>query len=233
VKLSIIIPVYNEKKTIEKSVERVIKADLGKDVEKEIIVVDDGSKDGTISAIEELAKKHKNVMVVKHPKNKGKSWALRTGFGVMTGDVVVIHDADLEYDPNDLKPMVEKIREKGVEVVYGSRRLEKTNIQYSGLSFYVGGLFLTYFVNVLYGASITDEPTCYKMFRSNLLRTLDIKAQKFEFCPEATAKVLKKGIKIFEVPISYTPRKANQGKKIKLKDFFEAVWVLIKYRFVN
>lgn len=232
-KLSIIIPVYNEKKTIEKSVERIMKADLGKDVEKEIIVVDDGSEDGTISVIDELAKKYKNVMVVKHPKNKGKSWALRTGFGVMTGEVVVIHDADLEYDPQDLRQMVDKMKEKGVEVVYGSRRLQKTNVQYSGLSFYIGGLFLTYLVNWLYGGSITDEPTCYKMIRSDLLKSLDIKAQKFEFCPEVTAKVLKRGIKIYEVPISYLPRRANQGKKIKMKDFFEAVWVLVKYRFAN
>lgn len=230
-KLSIIIPVYNEAKTVAESIKRVKEAKIG-GIEKEIVVINDGSTDATAEVLKKF-KNDKMVRVVTHKINQGKSRALRTGFEEMSGEVVVIHDADLEYDPNDFRQMLEMMREKKARVVYGSRRLRKKNVQYSGLNFYLGGLFLTYMVNWLYGAKISDEPTCYKMFESKLLQSLKLKSERFEFCPEVTAKVLKQGIKIYEVPISYSPRKVIQGKKIKWKDFFEAVWTLLKYRFVD
>ena len=229
-KLSIVIPVFNEEKTIEKLIERVIKVDLGK-IDKEIIIVDDGSVDGTSKILNEIIKKNKNLILLKHKKNLGKGWALRTGFRKVSGQVVVIQDGDMEYDPNDFKKMITKMQEKGVRVVYGSRRIEPKNKQYSGLGFYAGGLFLTHMANILYGCQITDEPTCYKMIDKKLLDDLKIEAKRFEFCPEVTAKICKKGEKIYEVPILYNPRHSDQGKKIKLKDFFEAVWVLLKLRF--
>jgi len=224
-KLSIIIPVYNEEKTIKQLLERVLAVDLGK-IKKEIIVVNDGSTDRTLDEI----KKIKDIKLISYNKNIGKSSSLRTGFEQITGDVVVVQDGDMEYDPNDFKKLLRKMQTPGVQVVYGSRILGKRDINYSGLSFFVGGLALTKLVNFLYGAKITDEPTCYKMFETKLLQSLDLKSVRFEFCPEVTAKVLKKGIKIYEVPISYNPRHIDQGKKIRAADFVEAVWVLIRER---
>lgn len=230
-KLSIVIPVFNEAKTIKKIICRVFKVKLGK-IKKEIIVVNDGSTDGTLDILKRLKKKYQ-IKIVSYKKNLGKSCALRIVFKQVTGDVVTIQDGDLEYNPKDFIKMLKKMSENGVRVVYGSRRLSKKNIQYSGLSFYIGGVFLTGMVNVLYGGHITDEPTCYKMFENKLLKSIKLESKRFEFCPEVTAKILKRGIKILEVPIFYHPRKITQGKKIKLKDFFEAFWVLLKYRFVE
>ncbi|MDD4938198.1 MAG: glycosyltransferase family 2 protein [Candidatus Shapirobacteria bacterium] len=231
-KISIVIPIYNEEKTVRKIVERVLSVDLGK-IKKEIILINDGSSDSSRVVLNKLKKEY-GVLVISHKKNKGKSCALRTGFKKMTGDVVVIQDGDLEYNPNDFKKMIDKmLKFDDVRVVYGSRRLNKENVQYSGLSFYMGGLLLTVMANVVYGTRITDEPTCYKMFDTKLLRKIKLKSKRFEFCPEVTAKVAKSGIKIYEVPISYNPRHVNQGKKIRLKDFFEAFWVLLKYKFID
>lgn len=232
-KLSIVIPVYNEKKTIEKVLEKVNNVNLGK-IEKEIILVDDGSTDGSLELLKRLKQNKKyDFSLIVHAHNQGKSTALRRGFKSVSGDVVVVQDGDLEYDPNDFVKMLGKMEESGAKVVYGSRRLEKKNKQYSGLSFYLGGLFLTEAVNLLYGAKITDEPTCYKMFDTKLLNSLNLTSKRFEFCPEVTAKVLKSGETIYEVPIVYNPRHVDQGKKIKFSDFFEALWTLLKYRFVK
>lgn len=230
-KLSIVVPVYNEEKTIEKSLKRLFNIDFGT-IKLEVIVVNDGSKDDTLKILISFKKKYP-IKLISYKDNKGKSYALRQGFAKTTGDVVTVQDGDLEYDPNDFKKMLKKMSQKEVRVVYGSRRLNKNNKQYSGLSFYLGGLLLTEMVNILYGGKITDEPTCYKMFEGDLLRSIPLKSNRFEFCPEVTAKVLKKGIPIDEVPISYQPRHAGEGKKIKLRDFFEAASTLIKYRFVN
>lgn len=230
-KLSIVIPVFNEVKTIEKIINRVFDLDLGK-IKKEIIVVNDGSTDGTLDVLKGLEKKY-TIKIVNHLKNCGKSCALRSGFKKVTGDVVTIQDGDLEYNPNDFVKMLKKMSETNVRVVYGSRRLNKKNVKYSALSFYIGGMFLNHMVKILYGGNITDEATCYKMFENELLKGIKLKSKRFEFCPEVTAKILKRGIKIFEVPIFYHPRSVTQGKKIKLRDFFEAVWVLVKYRFVD
>jgi dolichol-phosphate mannosyltransferase len=230
-KLSIVIPVYNEEKTIGKILKKVYEVDFGK-IKLEVIVVNDGSKDGSLKVLSDLKNKFP-IKIISYEKNRGKSCALREGFKHVTGDVVTIQDGDLEYEPKDFVKMLNKMSEDGVRVVYGSRRLDKENVQYSGLSFYAGGLLLTCMVNILYGGHITDEPTCYKMFESRLLKGIKLESRRFEFCPEVTAKVLRKGVKIYEVPTSYHPRNTSQGKKIKLKDFFEAVWTLIKYRFVE
>jgi len=229
-KLSIVIPVYNEEKTIKKLLERVLAVDLGK-IKKEIIVVNDGSTDRTLEEIKKVG--NSTFKLISYKKNKGKSCALRVGFKQVTGEVVVVQDGDMEYDPNDFNKMLKKMAESDVKVVYGSRILGKRAIHYSGLGFLVGGLALTKLTNILYGSNITDEPTCYKMFETKLLKSLKLKSRKFEFCPEVTAKVLKKGVKIYEVPISYRPRHVAEGKKIKLKDFFEAVVVLLKERFIQ
>jgi len=230
-KLSIVVPVYNEEKTVALILKKIFEVDFGK-TGLEVIVVNDGSKDKTLEILEKLKKKYP-IKLVTYKDNRGKSSALREGFGQVTGDVVTVQDGDLEYNPRDFNKMLKKMMEDKVQVVYGSRRLDKTNVQYSGLSFFMGGLILTYMVNIMYGSNITDEPTCYKMFESKLLRSIKLESKRFEFCPEVTAKVLKRGVKIYEVPIFYHPRNAKEGKKIKLNDFFEAVWVLIKYRFVD
>lgn len=228
-KLSIVIPVYNEEKTIRMILEKIFDVDFGI-VKIEVIVVNDGSKDGTLKEINELKKKFP-IKLVSYKNNRGKGGALREGFKKITGDVVTIQDGDLEYDPRDFLKMLKMMSKPGVKVVYGSRRLNNENVQYSALSFYVGGLLLTHVLNILYGGNITDIMTCYKMFDNKLLESLKLRSNRFEFCSEVTAKLLKKGEKIYEVPISYYPRKVIQGKKIKNKDFFEVLWTLVKYRF--
>lgn len=231
-KLSIVIPVYNEERTIGKLLERVNAVNLGK-INKEIIVVNDGSTDKTLDEIRKTRKTGLDFRLINYKKNKGKSFALRTGFKYVTGEVVVVQDGDMEYDPNDFNEMLKKMGENGVEVVYGSRLLGKKKIKYSGLNFFVGGLVLTKLTNLLYGSKITDEPTCYKMFETKLLKSLKLKSKKFEFCPEVTAKVLKRGIKIYEVPINYDPRYVSEGKKIRAMDFLEAVRMLLKEKFTK
>lgn len=227
-KLSIVIPVYNEKNTIAELLNKVEAVDLGA-IEKEIIIVDDGSKDGTRDILKNFENKYK---VICQPKNMGKGAAVRAGFAVASGDFVVIQDADLEYDPNDFKKMLALAGEKNADVIYGSRRLGsagKKN-EKAGWSYYLGGVFLSFLTNLLYGTKITDEPTCYKMVSKKVLDKIKLEADGFEFCPEITAKICRLKIPIYEVPISYFPRSAQEGKKIKWKDGFIAVWTLIKNR---
>jgi len=228
-KLSIIIPAYNEEKTIKKLLVLVKKANIG-DIKKEIIVVDDGSRDNTLHILRGVDE----IKLISHKKNRGKGAATRTGIKHATGDIIIIQDADLEYDPNDYGKLIEPILQKKEKVVYGSRLLNKKKAKYSEFSFFVGGKIMTIATNVLYpSARLTDEPTCYKVFRSDILKGIDLKCKRFEFCPEVTAKVLKKGIRIKEIPISYYPRSIREGKKINWKDGLEGVWTLLKYRFVN
>jgi dolichol-phosphate mannosyltransferase len=228
-KLSILIPVYNEEKTITEVIDVIKKVNIGK-VKKEIIVVDDKSTDNTLDAL----KKIKNIKLVGHNKNQGKGMAVRTAIKHATGDIIIIQDADLEYDPHDYITLIKPIISGEAKVVYGSRRLKKANKQYSGFSFYLGGIGLTWITNVLYPTGhLTDEPTCYKTFKAEVLKSIPLKCKRFEFCPEVTAKVIKRGIKIKEVPIAYYPRSVKEGKKINWKDGVEAVWTLLKYRFVN
>ena len=225
-KLSIVIPVYNEKKTITKILSLIEAVHLS-DVEKEIIIVDDNSNDGTRDILQGLQDKYK---VILHKKNQGKGAALRTGFEHITGDIVIIQDADLEYDPQDYYKLIKPIIDGKEKVVYGSRNLGKNN-KSSAFSYYWGGIFLSWLTNFLYHTKITDEPTCYKVFRADLLKDLDLKCQGFEFCPEVTAKIANRGINIHEEAISYYPRSVAEGKKIKWRDGWTAIWTLIKNRF--
>ena len=225
--LSVLIPVFNEEDTIRELITSVmgVSTDL---FSMEIIVVDDGSNDGTRSILEAIP----GIRVFVHEKNSGKGVALRTALTHATGDIVIIQDGDLEYDPNDYAAVVGPIIRGEAEIVYGSRRLKKSNVQHSALRFFVGGMALTWFTNLLYpGARLTDEPTCYKAFRLELLKDMNLQCERFEFCPEVTAKALRRGIKITEVPISYFPRSINQGKKIGWRDGIEAAWTLLRYRF--
>ncbi len=223
--LSIIIPVYNEEKTIDEIIRRVALVPMS--VNKELVLVDDGSKDGTHEKLKAYEGTH---TVVTHPVNKGKGAAIRTGLLHATGEYVVIQDGDLEYDPHDLAVMVETMRRDGLNVLYGSRRLKEDNVPHSGLSFFIGGWILTIMTNILYGQRLTDEPTCYKMFRTDFIKGMPLVCERFEFCPEVTALSAKKGEIIREVPISYAPRGVKEGKKINWRDFIEAVWTLVRYR---
>jgi len=225
-KLSIIIPAYNEEKTISEIIKRVKEQKI--EVEKEIIVVDDGSSDKT----SDILKRIKGIKLLKHGRNMGKGRAIRTGLDNAMGDIVLIQDADLELSPEDYPALLSPLLEKKAEVVYGSRLLGgkfKKN-----LLFYGGGRFITFLANILYGINITDEPIGYKVFKTDLLRSLNLECERFEFCPEVTAKIAKRGIKIHEVPVKYNPRSVKEGKKLNaVKDGLKAAAVLIKYRFLN
>ncbi|MCX6748489.1 MAG: glycosyltransferase family 2 protein [Candidatus Pacearchaeota archaeon] len=223
-KLSIIIPAYNEEKSINKIISAVKNVKLP--CEKEIIVIDDCSKDKTL----EIIRKIKGIKVFFHEKNKGKGAAMRTGASKATGDYILWQDADLEYDPEDLRKIIETAIKNKLEVVYGSRNLEKKN-KYSYVSYYLGNLFLNVVTSILYFSKITDMETGYKLVKNKLVGSLNLRANKFDIEPEITAKILKKGIKIVEVPISYKPRSIKEGKKIRWKDGLTALWTLIKYRF--
>jgi len=225
-KLSVIIPVYNERATILEILKKVSSVPI----QKEIIIVDDGSTDGTKEVLEKLQKREDLKIIFKN-KNEGKGAAIKKGLQYVSGNVVVIQDADLEYNPMDWLKMLNIIQGKKVDVVYGSRVLGRG--KKSSLAFYLGGRFLSWITNFLYNTKITDEPTCYKMFKAEVIKSLNLKCKKFEFCPEVTAKVLKRGYKILEVPINYKPRSRKEGKKIRWKDGLIAIWTLIKYRFVD
>jgi glycosyltransferase involved in cell wall biosynthesis len=225
-KLSVIIPVYNEYKTVEEMVSRVKKANIG-DVEKEIIVVDDFSGDGT----REILKKIKGIKLLFHNKNRGKGAALKTGIAESRGDIILVQDADLEYSPRDYAELIKPIVDKKTKVVYGSRLLKIKNNQGKFL-FYLGGRTVTWFTNILYLSCLTDEPTCYKVFHKDLKPILlGAEGNQFEWEPEITAKILRKGYKIFEIPISYDARTEEEGKKIGWKDGIQALWTLLKWRF--
>jgi len=224
-KLSVIIPAYNESGTIKEIIKRVHAVPI----EKEVIVVDDGSTDSTWEILNQLT--YNGIILKRHDRNMGKGMAIRTGIKHVSGDVIIIQDADLEYAPHDYLELIKPIVRGEAKVVYGSRILGKGKHSYK--TFYLGGRFLSILTNLLYGSSITDEPTCYKMFKSEVLKDIKLECTGFEFCPEVTANVLKRGIKIVELPISYHPRSIREGKKIKWSDGAVAIWTLIKYRFVS
>jgi len=234
-KLSIIMPVYNERKTIIEILRKVLDVDLSEiGFTKEIIVIDDGSTDGTREILKTASGYQvpdpsvNQIKTIYHEKNQGKGVAVRTGLKYVTGDIVLIQDADLEYDPNDYVELIKPIVEKKSKIVYGSRTLGKNKKSY--WSYYLGGRMLSFFTNLLYGSHLTDEATCYKVFSSDVIRDTRLTCRKFEFCPEVTAKALKRGYKILEIPIHYYPRHIREGKKIRFSDALEAFWVLIKYR---
>lgn len=222
--LSVIVPVYNEAGTVAELVGRVLRSP----VVTEVVVVDDGSTDGTKEILRSLAG-HPKLKAVLHERNRGKGAAIRTGIERITGELAIIQDADLEYDPEDYEAIVREFEDPTVAVVYGSRRLLRTN-PISSPMFLLGGVTLTWITNLLYGTRLTDEPTCYKAFRTALLRSLPLTCTGFEFCPEVTALVARRGIRIREVPIRYYPRKTSEGKKIRARHWFEAVGTLLRMR---
>jgi len=227
-KISVIIPAHNEERTIAEIIRRVKAVNLT----KEIIVIDDASTDTTGYVLDRISREQDfgdQIKVIRHAQNQGKGAAIRAGLKEAVGDIVIIQDADLEYDPQDYAGLIQPIIDGKTSVVYGSRSLGKNRISSPG--FFLGGKLLSFLTNLLYRAGITDEPTCYKVFRREVLQSVNLKCRRFEFCPEVTARVRKRGYKIYEVPIRYYPRGIKEGKKIRLSDGLSAVWTLVKYRF--
>ncbi|MDR2469598.1 MAG: glycosyltransferase family 2 protein, partial [Tannerella sp.] len=232
--LSVIIPAYNEERTIRQLLQKVVEVKLINDIGKEIIVVNDCSRDGTEEIVKEYIYVHpeEKMVLLNQGKNQGKGAAIRKGLEQVTGNYVVIQDADLEYEPEDYNILLQTFLSENLNVLYGSRFLNPKN-RHSYRSFYFGGRLVTWFTNILYGQHLTDEPTCYKLFDAVFLKSLTLRCEGFEFCPEVTAKVAKHGVKIREVAINYYPRSITEGKKIKWTDGIEALWTLFKYRFVD
>ncbi len=230
--LSIIIPAYNEEKTIAELLQRVLDADLGEGIDRELIVVNDCSTDSTGRIVQSFIAAHPQAPItyLVHDRNQGKGMAVRTGIQAVTGDYVVMQDADLELDPNDFARMLPHLLSGQYRVVYGSRFLAEEN-SHTYFSYQLGGKFLSVMTNLLYAQRITDEPTCYKMFDAGLLKSIPLDCKGFEFCPEVTAKVSRLGYKIKEVPIRYYPRSIEEGKKLRLRDGLKAIGTLLKYRF--
>lgn len=225
-KLSVIIPVFNEAATIAELIKRV----QAVPVSKEIILVDDGSTDQTA----EIAKAFESIdfRVVSHQSNSGKGAAIRTGLQYVTGDLVIIQDGDLETEPNDYLHLIQPIVEGKAQVVYGSRNLNPA----SGKRYWLydwGGRVVSLWASWLYNQNITDEAACYKVFKTEIIKQIPLHYNRFEFCPEVTARVSKLGIKIIELPMHYYPRTFNEGKKMKWQDGVKAFWVLLKLRFTN
>lgn len=224
-KVSIIVPVYNEERTILELVGRLREVPL----EKEVIIVDDGSTDRTKEILKGI--RDKEFRIIALPRNMGKGAAIRAALPFLKGEIVVIQDADLEYNPAELPELLKPILEGKEEVVYGSRFLGGRP-KMRPLNF-IANKILAWTATLLLGRRLTDEATCYKAFKTSLLRSLDLKCRGFEFCPEVTAKVGRRGIRIREIPISYTPRTKEEGKKVKWKDGFIALYTLFKYRFFS
>jgi dolichol-phosphate mannosyltransferase len=224
--VSVIVPVYNE----IAHVDELLQAIHASPVKKEIIIVDDGSTDGTREKLRDMPLAGNNdVTVVFHEKNCGKGAAIRTALEYARGEYVLIQDSDLEYDPQDYPALLRPLEQRQANVVYGVRpdRPER------GLRFFLGAKLLTHLTNLLYGAGIHDEATCYKVFRRSLIAQIGLECRRFEFCPEVTAKLCRMNERIAEVPIAYAPRSAGEGKKIRHADGWLAVWTLISYRFAR
>lgn len=226
-KITILIPVYNEVSTLRQILEKVENADFC-GLEKEIIVIDDCSDDGTKEIYPSLPYK-----VLYHDVNQGKGASLRDGFKEATGDIIIIQDADLEYDPVDYKDLIKLILDGKADVAYGSRLNGGKPSRAFMFHHLLGNKLLTFLTNVLYNTTLTDMETCYKAFRADFIKDIEIKSNRFDFEPEITAKVLKKGARLYELSISYYGREFAEGKKITWKDGFHALWALIKFRFVD
>ncbi len=227
--LSIVIPVYNEQSTIKEVIERVLAVDLAA-IQKEIIISDDGSTDGSVEIIERERLAHSDLVKV-HASviNLGKGAAIRFGFKYASGDVIIIQDADLELDPNEYVKLLQPILQGQADVVYGSRfKARNRNI---ALKTRLANRFLTGLTNLLYGSRLTDMETAYKVFRADVIKSLRLRCVGFDIEPEITAKLLKAGYTIYEVPISYNPRTTQEGKKISWRDGIEAIYTLLKYKF--
>lgn len=228
-KLSIIIPVFNEEQTIAALLDRVREAPLS--IAKQLVVVNDGSSDQSPAIIEKWQADHPDIeLATLSQENRGKGSAVRTGIQNSDGDIIIVQDADLEYDPADIQKCIEPILAGDAKIVYGSRERFNENHQHSSWTFYIGGMLVSLWFSILYLTWITDEPTCYKTFDGKLIRTLLFEADGFEWEPEITSKLLRLGFKIHEVPISYRPRKVDEGKKIKWTDGVRALWEALRWR---
>jgi glycosyltransferase involved in cell wall biosynthesis len=226
-KLSVLVPVYNEKGTIEQILKRIKSVDI----DKEIIVVDDGSTDGTKEVLSAL--KEPGIKLIFHQKNLGKGAALRTAIKEASGDIVIFQDADLEYDPNDYASLIKPITEGMADVVYGSRMLGGKLQRVYMFWHKLGNNFLTFLVNLLYNTTLTDMETGYKVFKREVIKSLNLKSNDFAIEPEITAKIFKKKYRVYETSISYYGRNYEEGKKISWRDGFPAIWTILKYRFVD
>jgi glycosyltransferase involved in cell wall biosynthesis len=225
--LSVIVPVFNERSTVAEVIRRIRAADVPVDIE--VIVVDDGSSDGTDKVLAAMG--DSTIRVIDHDSNRGKGAAVRTGLAVARGDLVLIQDADLEYDPLDWPKLLEPILRRKAQVVYGSRFTgERKNML---PLHWVGNRFLSLVTNLLYSSTLSDMETCYKLFDRRVLEGITIRSDRFDFEPEITAKVLRRGYRIYEVPISYAGREPDEGKKITWRDGIGALKALVKYRFTR
>jgi len=231
-RLSILIPVFNEAKTVRELLAQVDAAAVA-ELQKELIIVDDGSTDGTRDILERLDGLQTPFRVVFHGQNMGKGAAIRTALTYATGDVILVQDADLEYDPRDYEDLVAPILRGRADVVYGSRLRGGKPVRDFSLLYLWGNKFVTLATNVLYGAALTDMETCYKVFRADVIKNLHLRANRFDFEPEVTAKILKRGYKLVELPIAYYGRPHAEGKKLTWRDGFAALWTLVKYRIVD
>jgi len=225
--VSVIMPVYNEENTLDEIIRRV--KDTG--IPDQIVIVDDGSVDGTRDLLQGY-RDDELIEIILHDHNQGKGAAVVTGFKHATGDIFMIQDADLEYDPREYPKLLQPLEEGVADVVYGSRFLGAPR-RVAMFWHMVANKLLTLMTNILYDTILTDMETGYKVFKREIVEDMTIHAKRFDFEPEFTAKILKRDVKIFEVPISFNPRDYDEGKKIGLRDAFEAVWTLLKYRFVD
>ncbi len=241
--LSVLIPVYNEEKTVEKILEKVYQVKLPRYFRKELVIVNDGSTDRTKKIINNLLKQRDRfkgaaIITFHHDRNQGKGAAIKTALSLASGDYLIVQDADLEYDPQDFSRLLEPVISKKAQVVFGTR-LRNFPLKLWGAnktvlpSHWVANKVLTKLTNFLFGSSLSDMETCYKLFSAAVFKNIDLKAKRFDFEPEITAKILKKGFQIHEIEIKTTPRTHKEGKKIKWQDGFAAVWTLFKYRFVD
>jgi len=224
--LSVVMPVFNERETVERIVGRVLAVPL----RIELIVIDDGSTDGTKERLEALQLDHKFRLII-NDRNMGKGFSIRSGFKEISGDVVVIQDADLEYSPEEFPQLIKLIAEGRTDVVYGSRFLGTRRVFL--FWHYLGNRFLTFVTNILYNTVLSDMETCYKAMRADVVHALNLKSNGFEIEPEMTAKILKRGYRVYEIPVTYDGRGYDEGKKISWWAGIEALWTLLKYRIIE